>query len=207
VAYEVGVRQEIGKPFSIDATAFTNIYRNLIGLETTSVTTHPGAFPAEIVDSSYTNDQSARTYGTEVAMNLQATDNWRLEASYSLLIANVTDYAPLGVTPDASAIDQSFPRDMAQIHSYLDITKNIELNASVYYDENIGNRNVLAAVGPAPGSYFRGDLGINWRVNPKLELSAGVQNAFEPHHLESSFNAFSSAEVDRAVYMQATWSY
>jgi hypothetical protein len=38
-------------------------------------------------------------------------------------------------------------------------------------------------------------------------LSAGVQNAFTPHHLESSFNADASSEVDRAVYGQITWHY
>jgi iron complex outermembrane receptor protein len=207
VAYEVGDREQISKTFSVDSTAFCNVYRDLIGFETTGTTLDPGQTPSEVVTSAYANDQSARTYGTEVALNLQATDNLRFEGSYSLLIANVTDYSKYGVTPNASAIDQSFPRNMFQVHSYLDVTRNIQLNASVYYYEAIGNKNVLGATGPAPGSYVRGDLGVNWQVNPNLELSAGVQNAFEPHHLEASFNADYSAEADRAVYAEATWRY
>ena len=207
LAYEIGLRRQITKNFSIDSTAFYNVYRNLIALESTGTTIDPTQNPPLLINSTYDNVQSARTYGTEVSLNLQATQNWRLAGSYSLLLSNVKNGVPNAITPDATAIAQSYPQNMFQVHSYIDLTRNLEFNSSVYYVENIGNGNVLGATGAPPGSYVRADFAVTWRPKPNLELSAGIQNAFDPHHLESSFNATGSTDVSRNIYAEVTWKF
>ncbi|MGD0139338.1 MAG: TonB-dependent receptor [Tepidisphaeraceae bacterium] len=206
LAYEIGFRQQVTKRFSVDVTGFANNYTGLIALLSTGTTINPALHPPVLINSTYDNDQSARTYGTELSLNWQVLDIWRLQGSYSYLFANVHDYYP-GITPDASAQDQSYPRNQFQLHSYLDVTQTLQLNGGIYYVDAIGNGNVLGAVGAPPGAYIRGDLGITWHPRPNLEVSAGIQNAFEPHHLEASFNATASADVDRAYYAQVAWRY
>ncbi len=206
LAYEVGFRQQVAKVFSYDFTVFANKYNNLIGLESTGTTVDPALSPSTLINSTYANAQNAQTYGTEISANLQATDKWRLAASYAFLEAYVQNTKP-NLTPDASAIEQSTPRNQAQIRSYYDITRNLQFNSGLYYVENIGNGNVLQATGAAPGSYIRGDFNVVWSPTPGMQVSLGIQNAFDPHHLESSFNATSSTEVDRAVYAQFEWKF
>jgi iron complex outermembrane receptor protein len=206
LSYEIGYRQQLNKQLSVDVTGFANNYSDLIALQSTGNTINPTPPPSVLINSTYNNVQSGKTYGAEVSANWQVLDNWRLQGSYSYLTANIHDnYA--GTTPSALAIDQSYPANQFQIHSYLDITKTLQFNAGAYYVETIGNGNVLGAVGAAPGSYIRGDLGITWRPRPNLEISAGVQNAFDPHHLEAAFNANASAQVSRAYYAQVNWKY
>jgi iron complex outermembrane receptor protein len=206
VAYEIGLRQELTKAVSVDVTGFVNTYHNLIALHDTGVTIDPTQTPSTIIHETETNGQDAQTYGTEVAANWQVTDGWKLAGSYSLLIANVHDTVP-NVAPNAAAVEQSYPRNQFQIHSYLDITRHIQFNTGVYYVENVGSKDVLGIVGPPPGSYWRADLGVTWRPDPNFELSVGVQNAFDRHHLEAPYNGKASADVDRSVYAQATWKF
>ena len=111
------------------------------------------------------------------------------------------------VLPNASAVEQSYPQNQFQIHSYVDVTRHVQFNSGLYYVEEVGSRDVLGLVGSAPGSYWRADLGITWKPNDNFDCSAGVQNAFDPHHLEAPFNGPASAEVDRSVYAQATWKF
>jgi iron complex outermembrane receptor protein len=206
LAYEIGFRQQVAKVLSYDVTVFANKYNNLISLESTGTTIDPASTPSTLINSTYANAQNAQTYGTEFSTNLQASDKWRLAASYSFLEAYVQDTKP-GLTPDAAAIAESTPRNQAQIRSYYDITRNLQFNSGLYYVENIGNGNVLQATGAAPGSYIRGDFNIVWSPTPGMDVSLGIQNAFQPHHLESSFNATASSEVDRAVYAQFEWKF
>ncbi len=206
LSYEIGYRQQFSKTFSTDVTAFANHYDNLIGLQGQGTFVVPSADPPVEIRQAYTNGQSAETYGLEFGANWQAAQNWRLAGSYSLLIANVHDEIP-GMTPSAAAVATSFPRDMFQMHSYYDITRNLQFNSSLYYVERTGSGNVLGPVGPPVPSYVRVDFGVTWHPFPDLQLAAGIQNAFEHHHLEASYNATSSAEVDRALYVQATWRY
>ncbi|HMB95129.1 MAG TPA: TonB-dependent receptor, partial [Tepidisphaeraceae bacterium] len=206
LAYEMGLRQQITKTLSVDATGFFNNYDGLISTRTTGVTIDPAATPPTIINQTYTNAQDAQTYGTEIAVDWQVEDNWKLSWSYSLLLAEVQD-TKAGVTPNASAVAQSYPQNQFQLHSYVDITRHVEFNSSIYYVQDVGSRNVLGAVGAAPGSYWRADFGVAWHPDANFEFYIGVQNAFDNHHLEAPYNGPSSAEVDRAVYAQLTWKH
>jgi outer membrane receptor protein involved in Fe transport len=51
-------------------------------------------------------------------------------------------------------------------------------------------------------------LRIGWRPKPQVELSIGVQDAFEAYHVEyesTRFNQF--AKIPRNFYGKATWRF
>jgi iron complex outermembrane receptor protein len=206
LSYEVGVRRQIDKNLSVDVTGFANIYSNLIGTQLQSTTFVPTPTPHILVDRAATNGMSAETYGVEMAAKWQVAPTWQLAGSYSLLTAFVHEYKT-DLNPSDSAIEGSYPRNQFQIHSYWDITRKLALNSSLYYVDGIGGGNTQGTPGPPSGSYFRMDVGVTWSHRPGLELTMGIQNAFDPHHREAPFSGNASSEVDRAVYGQLTWRY
>jgi outer membrane receptor protein involved in Fe transport len=87
------------------------------------------------------------------------------------------------------------------------VIKNVDFNQSLYYVQGTGNGNVLGATGPPPAAYTRVDLSLTWHPTPNADITVGVQNAFDPHHLESSYNAASSSFVDRSAYAEFTLKF
>jgi iron complex outermembrane receptor protein len=198
LAYEVGYRAHVNKALSVDATAFYNRYNNLMSLQAQSPTfvTSP-APPHVLINAPWANTRRADAYGFEVAASWNVAPNWRLSASYSwltlLLHSSSADRSP---QPE-SATEDNVPRNQAQIHSYYDITKDLEFNAAAYYVEALGAPGV-------PG-YVRVDLGLTWRPTKDVELSVGVQNLLDDRHPEFGGQfATQSTETQRAVYGQLT---
>ena len=86
------------------------------------------------------------------------------------------------------------PRTLAQLHSYLDVGADFEVNASLYRVSRI------PGLGIAP--YTRADLGLTWRPRGDLSLSLTGQNLLHPGHREVT-----GAEVPRSVFAQATFDF
>jgi iron complex outermembrane receptor protein len=206
LAYEIGARHQITRSASVDVTGFVNAYDDLIALQNQGTVVVPSAKPPTEILQQYGNVQAATTYGIEVAGKWKVAPNWRLEASYSLLIVNAHDIAA-GVTPNALALEDASPQNQFQFHSYWTVIKNVDFNQSLYYVQGTGNGNVLGATGPPPAAYTRVDLSLTWHPTPNADITVGVQNAFDPHHLESSYNAASSSFVDRSAYAEFTLKF
>jgi len=177
-------------------------------------TTQPVTMPA-MVPSSESVDGPTTSAVAGVGSDL--TD-LSLEDLMNVQVTSVSKTKePLSQTPgavtvitqedNAMALADASPQNQFQIHSYWTVIKNVDFNQSLYYVQGTGNGNVLAAVGPPPSAYTRVDLSVVWHPLPNLDVSLGVQNAFEPHHLESSYNAKASTSVDRAVYAKFTWKF
>ena len=197
VAYEAGYRLKPAQSLSLDFSGFFNHYDRLQGFE--FGTPFPSfAPPAHIaIPTMASNNLQGHSFGGEIAANWSVTESWRLSASYSYIDLKIhhstTD--PFGQTFfDNSAT----PHNQFQLHSYWDLLKNLQLNASAYTVEGLG-------VGV--GAYVRVDLGFNWRIRDGLQLTAGVQNLLDNQHLE--FRDFRvptiAAEVPRTFYGELTW--
>ena len=180
-AWEAGYRVKVSQRLMIDTAAFYNDYRKIIGAPTTGV----GAFA---------NSASADSYGVEVAATWQAADNWRIESSYSFLKVDVDGDVRIDILGDA-------PRNQFQIRSYLDLSKDLELNAGLYYNDNVPAYDADA--------YLRLDVGVTWRPAVHVELSVVAQNLLDPSHRESNDVLFqdSPTEIERSVLFIATLRY
>jgi len=199
IAYELGYRVRPTKSLTVDVNGFYNHYGNLQGFipgTPTIALTPPGHL---IVPVSIGNDLYGHSYGGELSANWKVNDRWRLSGSYSLQEIKVfhSQPDPLG----QAAYDQgASPENQFQIHSYFDVMRNVQFNASGYYVQRL-------PIGIP--SYFRVDLNVVWRPVDNLTLTFAVQNLFDNHH--PAFGGFRvirvPSEVPRTFYGQLTWSF
>jgi len=197
LAFEAGYRIQPRKDLSIDITGFYNTYQGLIGGPNGAPTFEASPTPHVEVPIDAVNILDARAYGAEVAATWSVTDKWRLVASYSWL--GISAVGPEALRNTAERTD---PRHQAQLRSYYNITKDIDLNAAVYYTEAFGN------VQHVP-SLVRVDAGVNWRLKADMELSFGVRNLLDDRHQEFTNEqaATIATEVPRTVYLQFVWKF
>ena len=170
-AWELGHRIRFGERWALDTAVFHNDYTRLIGVP-------PGIFGA------FDDTGTARTSGIEATVSAKPRDGWRLEGSWSHLRTSVSG-------PILPFEEDSNPRNMAQLRSYLDIGEDVEFNAAAYYVDRVPFNDIDA--------YTRLDLGLTWRPRPGLELAAWAQNLLDSGHQESS-----GAQVPRSIYLQGT---
>jgi iron complex outermembrane receptor protein len=197
-AYELGYRIKPVEKLSFDLATFYNVYDDLI----TPVQgapyfeANPGP-PHLVVPLTFQNVQSAQTYGGELMAEWRVTGNWKLTASYSLLQSH---YAPQVGGDNAS------PENQFQIHSYLNLPGHVELNAAVYYVDQI---TTLADTTPMQiPSYVRLDIGATWRPCKSLELGIFGQNLLDDRHVEfTSFKTTVVTDIPRGIYGKITWHF
>jgi iron complex outermembrane receptor protein len=179
LAFELGYRVRAHDGLTLDIAGFYNDYDELSSL---------GAPTADPFQTTFSNDTDGESYGLELTARWDAAENWRLAASYSFLRVQLHGF-------DESD-ERSSPQNQFSIRSYLDITKNLELNAAAYYVDNVPGADAPA--------YTRLDLGLTWRPAPNVELAVWGQNLLDDQHVEfrDSFFVVSPIEVERGVYAQ-----
>ncbi len=183
------------KNVSIDLTAFYNSYNRL-------QTLHAGApisFTPLVIPFTWENEVKGDTFGGEIAATVRMSETWRLEGSYSLLEARFVGPPQDLVT--AQGDQTAAPRNQAQIHSYLDITKDLQLNVGVSYVGRVREYSI-------PG-YISTDLNLVWRPRDSLEFTVGVTNLFDNHHPEFGVVGGQgiASETPRTVYGQVSYKF
>jgi iron complex outermembrane receptor protein len=200
-AYELGYRVRAAQNVTVDTALFFNSYDKLRSgtLGTPAVDPAP-PIPHLVIPIELGNSLDGETYGFEVAARWNVTPSWRLAGSYSFLRTQLHRRA--GVDPTLERVfEGTSPRNQLQVHSFYDITKNLELNASAYYVDHL-------STGDIP-SYVRIDAGVTWRPKSNLEVSVGVQNLLDPRHPEFDSGLFFNepTENPRVIFAQIMFRY
>jgi iron complex outermembrane receptor protein len=181
LAYEAGYRVRPLDEVVLDVAAFFFDYEDLIDQVRVS--------PALVT---FLNQSSAHTMGVEVAGRWRPFEWWRVHASYSYLHIDAMD------TPPGSLREMRDPENQFQVRSYLDVTKDLELNTALYYVDSIARFDHVP-------SYIRVDVGVTWRPVEHLELSVWGQNLAETHPENGEiFMPAPTAEIERGVYARAS---
>ncbi len=167
LSWELGHRVQLGDRWAVDTTAYYNDYRRLIGV------------PATVVGQ-FTDAGSGATWGGSLAVTARLSDRWRMEGSVSLLRTRIDG-------PIFPFEESGTPETLAQLHSYLDLGRNVELNAALYHVGEVPFTGIPA--------YNRADVGLAWRPRDGLELSLWGQNLQDAGHPEAS-----GALVPRSVF-------
>ena len=89
------------------------------------------------------------------------------------------------------------PRYQAQLHSSLDLPRDVTLDLWL--------RNVGVLQSPAVAAYLEADLRIGWEVMDTLELSLDGQNLLHERHLEFVNPSIPASEIPRSVTLTAHW--
>jgi iron complex outermembrane receptor protein len=190
-AYEAGWRVQPTARVSVDVALFYNNYQDLITVG--DVSNFVPGVPVGSAEIPWSNDSSGWTYGGEASVTVSPTDNWRLTAAYSLLIAHVE-----GLEPFAENSERSAPKNQISLRSAYDFSRRISLDGQLRY------------VDPILGvpAYLTADLRLSYRPNDHLEFALVGQNLFDPQHPEQATAAFvTTSEVPRGFYGKITWTF
>lgn len=172
VAWEAGYRWQASDRWLFDATLFYNDYRRLIGVPTTIA----GTF----------NDLGAgATWGGELSVSGQLADGWRVQAAYSQLRTRIDG-------PVYRFEETGTPETLAQLHSWLDLTDALTLDAAFYHASEVPLTGIPA--------YTRADVGASWQPRDGMEVSVWGQNLLHRGHREAT-----AAEVPRGIYARVTF--
>ena len=180
LAFELGWRTRPVESVSIDLATYYNRYDDVNQVATTGGT--------------FNNDGSSEAYGAELALTWHVADNWRVQASYT-----ARDLHVHGDFDDAD--EAAIVHHQAQLHSYLDLSSDLELNASLYLDDR--------SAGNQAGERVRCDVGVVWRPTPTIELGIWGRNLLDDAHSESRDPFFAPAisEIERSVLLQARFTF
>ena len=202
LAYEAGQRVQLGPTVSLDVSVFYNVHQHLIGRNTGSpffVPPRPNELPHLDLPVQFENALQGVSYGSELSASWAPAERWRVMAGYSWLRTQTRAYPGMTINDPADTGGTS-PQQQWELRSHLDLTKRLDLDTALYF------YGAMPAIGVP--RYLRGDLRLGWRPKEKVEFSAGVQNAFDPSHLEFfSTRLRESLNVPRNVYGALAWRF
>ncbi len=202
MAYELGWRTQLTKSLSFDVTGYFNQYSHIDSFEPGPPSFAPTPFPHLNLPLNIANNIAGNVFGLELAVNYRVTPTWRLNGSYTFTEIQLHT---LGQdVAEEHTYEGTAPHNQFQIHSYWDITRDVEFNAHLYYVDNL----TVHGLGNGTPAYIRTDLGIVWRPRKNLEIALYGQNLLDNSHFESSGYGFNvSSPVPRSVVLQVSLTF
>jgi iron complex outermembrane recepter protein len=199
-AYELGYRVRATQSLSIDTAVFYDSYDKIRSGTVGTPTVVPNPTPHLFIPVQLGNDINGEAFGAEIAATWKVTDRWKLTGSYTFLDLQL--HRGHGVDPTLeTTFEGTSPKNQFQLHSYLDVMKNLEVNGGLYYVDSLKTGHIPA--------YVRLDAGITWRPKDHLSITAGIQNILDNHHPEFNSGLFISQqnEVPRTYFGELTWRF
>jgi iron complex outermembrane recepter protein len=201
--FEVGYRAQITPRLSLDISTFSSYYHGLQTQEPTDPFFTMDPPPLHLlIPVIFADNAHAHNYGAEAFANWSVNHRWRISPGYSFLQMHVAG-DPSTQDPAAGAIAYESPKHQFQIRSFLNLTRRLEWDATVF---QVGG---LKDGGDGPtSSYTRLDSRLGWRAGESLELSIVGQNLLSPAHAEyhDTFSILHSL-MARSVFGKVTWRF
>jgi iron complex outermembrane receptor protein len=200
MAYEVGYRFSPIKRLSVDLSLFYDDYDHLTGTQSLTPTFVSTPSPHLFIPVGWTNNLEAQSYGGELAATWNVTDKWRLTGSYSFLSMHVSVNGP--DNGGRGGFDRgASPEHQAQLRSYYNLTRNLQLNTAIFYVSPLSEGHIPAQL--------RVDANIDWQIRDNLDLMVGVQNLIDNHHPEfpGTHSYFVPTELPRTFFAELTYRF
>ncbi|NOQ16202.1 MAG: TonB-dependent receptor [Methyloprofundus sp.] len=196
LSYEIGYRTTLIDNVSIDITAFYNNYSKLRSVDIGSLSFNGSNL---VLPLQFNNDNSAQTYGFEIATVWQMLNWWRWDANYSLLKMDFN-------SDDAAAQIGISPQQQVSLRSAVSPLDNVDIDVFFRY---VDSTSTVGALGAVIKDYVSMDIRLAWRPVSNLELSLVGQNLLAAHHLEyQQESAFTTqTEINRGVYGKLAWHF
>jgi len=208
LGFELGYRFLPGSSLSLDAAAYYNDYDRL-----RTITAGPiflrrsgnGLYVDQTLP--FSNIESARSYGAELAVVWNPMPDWSLHAQYSYIAIDTAFSGPrFGSNLELDKI--SPPQQQWSLRSSWDLPEHLELDLWLRYVDRI-----QAGI-PQPvriDDYLTLDARLGWRPHPALDLSLVGQNLLDGAHpeflMESGYQQRTLVEVPRGFYLKLNWRF
>jgi iron complex outermembrane recepter protein len=199
-AYEIGYRVRPASNLTFDTAFFYDSYDKIRSGTAGAPSVVPTPTPHLVIPVTLGNDINGEAFGAELAATWKVTSQWRLSGSYSWLDLQL--HRGKGVDPTLErTFEGTSPHNQFQLHSYLDITKNLELNTGLYYVEALRTGDIPTNV--------RVDANVTWRPKENLSLTVGVQNLFDNQHPEFNSGLFvtRTTEIPRTYFAELSYRF
>ncbi|HIJ89430.1 MAG: TonB-dependent receptor [Desulfobulbaceae bacterium] len=200
--YEAGYRFKPDDHLFFDLTAFTSRYEDLL---TREIGTPRNMGSYWLIPSTFANNMNGKTYGLELATTWQPFSWWEWKAAYTYLHMRLHS-----CTDPESGHNKELGRPESQLslRSMINLPHNLELDAWLRYVDNVARPSGYLSGGfVGVGSYATLDLRLGWHPKENLELSLVGKNLLESHHLEYVSEDSIPAEIERSLYVKATWIF
>jgi iron complex outermembrane receptor protein len=193
LAYELGMRAQIGLRAGISISLFHNEYTDL---RSTAIT------PGTLLPFYFENNLAGHSRGGEFGGSMQLADNWSMRLDYNLLKTRLK--VRNGAIDISNGLNEtSDPDHQVSLRSSLDLPGNVHLDGGLRWVDSLRNNN-----GPNPGNvpdYVELDLRLAWHFAPGFELSVAGQNLLHARHPEYGFPSPTRAEAERSVHGTLVW--
>jgi iron complex outermembrane recepter protein len=188
-AFEAGYRYQWMQKFSVDATAFYNLYNDLIGASAPgNPIVNPSPFFIDI-PISVINEQGGQTHGLELFLKYTPVRRWTVSAG-------VTELRGVSAAGTAFPALTNNPEHEANIQSKLDLTKFVNLDASYYYNDAISHQ--LPPLN-------RLDVGFSTKSIHGFTFSLWGKNLQQDRHKEAIPQLFLGGDIPRSVVFKMIW--
>ncbi len=201
-SYELGYRFAPSGNLSVDLALYYNNYDKLLTLE--PGTPYPETLPTPahlVIPFIGNNEMDGEVFGVELAVDWRPVDWWHLKASYSyqqiLMHLNKSSLDTV-----SESVEGSTPHNQFFLRSSFDLPRNLELDLSPRYMDNLSSVNV--------DSYVELDARLSWKPFENLEMSLIGQNLLDNHHpeyIQSVIVETGSTEIERSVFAKIEWKF
>ena len=189
LAFEAGYRVQPFDKLTLDTTAFYNFYDDLRGFVAGDPTLVLAPTPRIVVPAEMDANDSAETWGVEVAADWEPFSWWRLKGAYAYFRENLEGMAfGHGTTP----------LHQASLRSMLDLGRGWEFDLWPRYVDNLRYDSVE--------SYVDLDARLGWRPTGAVEFSLVGQNLLDARRKEAFPDLFpiTPTQAERAAYGKLT---
>lgn len=197
--YEVGYRVVLTKKVSIDASSFLSFYYRLetVGAKAESALFIPGVPSQLIVPFPYENKAHSQDWGGEISINWNASTRWRMSTGYSYLRAKLHVDSDSFTLPGA-VINTSFPQNMVEARSFLNLGHKVEFDQMLYYTARLPG-------GAIPG-HARLDFRLARKLGGSMEISVTGQNLLHKRTTEyGDSNGVVGTQSMRSIFSSVSW--
>ncbi len=203
-AFETGYRFQVLEVLSFDLALFYNDYDDLQSFDEPPPIPEAEPAPPHLLSALVmARKADGYTSGGEALVEWQVMPSWKLSSSYSYISTHIS---PKSSSTDTSDADRwrDVPKHQLRVGSTLNLPYRMEFDTQVYAMGNVADK-----VDNSVGSYTRVDLRLGWKPEALkgLDLSIGVKNLTDQHHVETVSTGFNTTEMERAYWLRATLDF
>jgi iron complex outermembrane receptor protein len=199
IAYEMGYRVQPTNRVSVDIALFYNDYDNLRSTPMPEPALELSPLPPHfLIPFGVGNAAYAETRGAELAGDWQASDWWRLHASYSWfeMVLHLGENSEKTFT---ETMHGDSPEHAVFVRSSMDLPRGLNLDVGFRWIDELEAYGI--------DSYSTVDVALGWSVGRSVSLSLVGQNLLDQRHAEFVPELYytTPTEVERGVYLKASW--
>ena len=197
IGFELGWRGQISRQLSTDVALYHYSYDDYVSL-TPNIQRFAG-YMLQTLD--YNNYGHVQVYGGEISVDWQATDDWKLRATYSHEEERFR-LSPMAPANTTLISGDSYPAHKAMLWSMYQFSPQVKFDLNWRYSDATGLN------GDQSRAYQDLDARLGWDLGSGVELALVGRNLLNSSHFEYGSDMFSTATaVQREVYGTLRWDF